>query len=80
MAATRAFLQYALTDRKAVDLLDWMSDIKVPDEHFFQTLNHNPKWPAPGAFTGLFITRAFKLRGLAQIPIFLFRSFVFVQM
>ena len=55
IAATREFVQYALTDRKARDLLDWMSDIKVPDEHFFQTLNHNPRNPAPGAFSGTFI-------------------------
>jgi len=46
---------YALTDRKARDLLDWMSDIKIPDEHFFQTLNHNPQIPAPGAFNGTFV-------------------------
>ena len=56
MAATRAFVKYALTDRKARDLLDWMSDIKVPDEHFFQTLNHNPQNPAPGSFSGVFVT------------------------
>jgi len=52
MAATRAFVRHALTDSKARDLLDWMSDIKIPDEHFFQTLNHNPQLPAPGAFPG----------------------------
>jgi len=55
VAATREFVQHALTDRKALDLLDWMSDIKVPDEHFFQTLNHNPLNPAPGAFYGTLI-------------------------
>ena len=46
-------MQHALTDRKAHDLLDWMSDIKIPDEHFFQTLNHNPHILAPGAFSGI---------------------------
>ena len=54
IAATREFAQHVLTDRKARDLLDWMSDIKVPDEHFFQTLNHNPRIPAPGSFPGTF--------------------------
>ena len=58
IAATRQFAEHALTDRKALDLLDWMSDIKIPDEHFFQTLNHNPLIPAPGAFSG---TLAFSL-------------------
>lgn len=52
MAATRAFVHHALTDRKAQDLLQWMSNIKIPDEHFFQTLNHNPQHSAPGAFPG----------------------------
>ena len=54
VAATREFVRHALTDRRARDLLDWMSDIKVPDEHFFQTLNHNPQLSAPGAFRGTF--------------------------
>jgi len=55
IAVTREFVQHVLTDRKARDLLDWMSDIRVPDEHFFQTLNHNPHNPAPGSFPGTFI-------------------------
>jgi len=58
IAATLEFVQHALTDRKALDLLDWMSDIKIPDEHFFQTLNHNPLIPAPGAFSGTLIFTA----------------------
>ena len=53
MAATCAFVEHALTDRRAQDLLRWMSDIKIPDEHFFQTLNHNPQNSAPGAFAGM---------------------------
>jgi len=57
IAATREFVHHALTDRKARDLFDWMSDIKVPDEHFFQTLNHDPHIPAPGAFSGTLVFR-----------------------
>jgi len=29
-----------------------MRDIRVPDEHFFQTLNHNPQMGIPGSFLG----------------------------
>jgi len=54
MAATREFVQHALTDRKARDLFDWMLDVFVPDELFFQTLNNNWKIPAPGAVSGTF--------------------------
>ena len=53
-AATRKFVEFALSDAKAHDLLLWMKDIKIPDEHFLQTLHHNAKLGAPGAFTGLF--------------------------
>ena len=55
IAVTREFVRHVLTDRKARDLFDWMSDIKVPDEHFFQTINHSPHIPAPGSFPGTFI-------------------------
>jgi len=52
MAVTRAFVEFAVNDRRAQDLLYWMRDIKVPDEHFFQTLNHNPQMNIPGSFKG----------------------------
>jgi len=29
-----------------------MRDIKMPDEHFFQTLNHNPQMDVPGSYLG----------------------------
>ena len=32
-----------------------MRDIRVPDEHFFATLNHNPQLGIPGAYIGEFI-------------------------
>jgi len=52
MAVTREFVEFAVHDHRAQDLLQWMSDIKVPDEHFFQTLNHNPQMNIPGSFLG----------------------------
>jgi len=52
MAVTREFLEFVLNDSRAQDLLHWMRDIRVPDEHFFQTLNHNPQMGIPGSFLG----------------------------
>jgi len=52
MAVTREFVEFAVNDYKAQDLLSWMTDIKMPDEHFFQTLNHNPQMEIPGSFLG----------------------------
>ena len=52
MAVTREFVEFAVHDPRAQDLLHWMSDIKVPDEHFFQTLNHNPQMNIPGSYLG----------------------------
>lgn len=52
MAVTRQFVQFVLTDSTAQDLLRWMSDVKIPDEYFFSTLNHNPQLNIPGSFLG----------------------------
>ena len=52
MAVTREFVEYAVSDPKARDLLYWMRDIKVPDEHYFQTLSHSPHMDIPGSFIG----------------------------
>ena len=52
MAVTRAFVKFAVHDRRAKDLLYWMRNIKMPDEHFFQTLNHNAQMNIPGSFKG----------------------------
>ena len=54
MAVTREFVEFAVNDPRAHDLLYWMRNIKVPDEHFFQTLNHNPQMDIPGSFLGQF--------------------------
>lgn len=53
IAATRGFVNYLLHDKRALDLLEWMRDIRVPDEHFFATLNHNPHLDVPGAYKGI---------------------------
>ncbi|ELT88514.1 hypothetical protein CAPTEDRAFT_121732, partial [Capitella teleta] len=53
VAVTRDFIDYALNDPRAQDLLEWMKDIRAPDEHFFPTLNHNPHLNVPGAYKDL---------------------------
>jgi len=52
MAVTHQFVEFALNDRRAQDLLHWMSNINVPDEHFFQTLSHSPQLGVPGSYKG----------------------------
>lgn len=52
VATTRKFIEFALDDQKARDLLEWMKDIRAPDEHFFPTLNHNSLLNIPGAYKG----------------------------
>lgn len=52
IVANRKFAEYAINDQRANDLLKWMRDIRVPDEHFFQTLNHNPQHDVPGSYKG----------------------------
>ena len=54
VAVTREFVEYAVSDPKARDLLYWMRDIKMPDEHYFQTLSSSPHMDIPGAFIGQF--------------------------
>ena len=53
IVASRAFVEYVLTDEKAHDLRDWMRDTRLADEHYFNTLNHNPHFGVPGAFKGM---------------------------
>ena len=52
IAATRAFIDYVLHNKTAQDILQWMKDIRAPDEHYFATLNHNPQKGVPGSYTG----------------------------
>ncbi|XP_052284970.1 beta-1,3-galactosyl-O-glycosyl-glycoprotein beta-1,6-N-acetylglucosaminyltransferase-like [Dreissena polymorpha] len=49
---SRAFVEFALHNEKAVEFYNWTTKTKIPDETFFATLNHNPRIGAPGAYTG----------------------------
>lgn len=54
VAVTFEFVQFALSDRRALELLEFLRlYTRVPDEFYFSTLNHNPNvLPAPGSYTG----------------------------
>ena len=57
----REFVDWLLTDKVAVDLLNWSRRTYSPDEHYWSTLNHafvNPNLNAPGAFNSLSIEAA----------------------
>lgn len=52
MAVSRKFVEFVISSKIAHDLLDWMYDIRVPDEHFFSSLNHSPHLKVPGSYKG----------------------------
>ncbi|XP_063115935.1 N-acetyllactosaminide beta-1,6-N-acetylglucosaminyl-transferase isoform X1 [Cavia porcellus] len=45
VALTREFVNFVLTDQRAIDLLQWSKDTYSPDEHFWVTLNRIPGVP-----------------------------------
>lgn len=52
---SRAFVQFLLTDQRAVDLLNWSRKILTPDELYWATLHHtyaNPHLRTPGGYKG----------------------------
>lgn len=52
IAANREFVDFAIHNQKAKDLLEWIKNASVPDEGFFQTLNHNPSLHIRGSYLG----------------------------
>ncbi|XP_040611797.1 N-acetyllactosaminide beta-1,6-N-acetylglucosaminyl-transferase isoform X4 [Mesocricetus auratus] len=42
VALTRDFASFVMTDKRAIDLLEWSKDTYSPDEHFWVTLNRIP--------------------------------------
>ncbi|XP_046352711.1 beta-1,3-galactosyl-O-glycosyl-glycoprotein beta-1,6-N-acetylglucosaminyltransferase-like isoform X1 [Haliotis rufescens] len=51
--ANRDFVDYAINNQVAKDLLNWVKQTKIPDETFFSTLNHNPQLQIPGTYIGV---------------------------
>lgn len=52
IAANRDFVDFAIHNQKAKDLLAWLRNASVPDEGFFPTLNHNPSLHIRGSYLG----------------------------
>ncbi|XP_074659158.1 beta-1,3-galactosyl-O-glycosyl-glycoprotein beta-1,6-N-acetylglucosaminyltransferase-like [Tubulanus polymorphus] len=52
ITASRAFVEFVIGDKKAIQLRDWLSHARIPDEALFSTLQHNPQLGTPGAYTG----------------------------
>ena len=52
IVANRDYVDFALHNQKAKDLLAWVKNVSVPDECFFPTLNHNPSLRVRGAYLG----------------------------
>ncbi|XP_052273483.1 beta-1,3-galactosyl-O-glycosyl-glycoprotein beta-1,6-N-acetylglucosaminyltransferase-like isoform X3 [Dreissena polymorpha] len=53
VVVNRGFVDFALHDQRAHDLLNWTRQTQVPDETFFSTLNHNPHLGVPGSYLGV---------------------------
>lgn len=45
IAATRKFVEFVLNDKIATDFYQWLSDIYIPDEVFFSSLQRHPGTP-----------------------------------
>ena len=52
IAASRAFVDYAINNKIAIRFLEWVKKTQVPDETFFTSLHYNPHLKVPGAFIG----------------------------
>ena len=53
IAASRHFVEYALHNETAKDLLQWVKKVGMPDECYFATLNHNPSLKIKGSYLGM---------------------------
>ncbi|XP_076451294.1 beta-1,3-galactosyl-O-glycosyl-glycoprotein beta-1,6-N-acetylglucosaminyltransferase 3-like [Babylonia areolata] len=52
IVASRAFVDYVLHAPPAQEYLRWCQKTRFPEEHFFNSLNHNPHLGAPGRRPG----------------------------
>lgn len=52
IVVNRDFVDFAIHNQKAKDLLEWVKQVSVPDECYFATLNHNPILRIRGSYLG----------------------------
>jgi hypothetical protein len=52
---SRSFVEFIISDKRAMGLLEWSRHTYSPDEHYWSTLHHlysNPHLHAPGGYRG----------------------------
>ncbi|XP_022099636.1 beta-1,3-galactosyl-O-glycosyl-glycoprotein beta-1,6-N-acetylglucosaminyltransferase-like [Acanthaster planci] len=59
-AATRRFIEFVLTDQRAIDLLEWTRDTYSPDEVYWATLQRLPG--VPGGFPDNIANSGYRFR------------------
>ena len=52
ITASRAFVNFTLHDKRAIEFREWVKDTGVPDETFFTSLNFSPQLGVPGSYKG----------------------------
>jgi len=55
IAAVRAFVEYVIHNKTAIEFLNWVKDTSIPDETYFSSLNHSPHLRAPGSYLGMLL-------------------------
>ncbi|KAK6182401.1 hypothetical protein SNE40_010102 [Patella caerulea] len=58
----RQFVDFAVNDNRSIDFIEWLNKTKIPDESFFNSLNHNPHLGIPGSFKGTNITTSWETK------------------
>ena len=53
VALSRPFVDFAINNKLAKDLLEWCRKVEIPDELFFSTLHNNPQLNIPGSYKGM---------------------------
>ncbi|KAK6172748.1 hypothetical protein SNE40_016345 [Patella caerulea] len=53
IVVNRDFVDYVLNNKTAIDFLEWVKNVDVPDETYFSSLNHNPHLGIPGSYKGI---------------------------
>lgn len=52
IVAQRGYIDFILHNKVALDFLEWVKQVKHPDETYFASLNHSPLLKVPGSYLG----------------------------
>lgn len=50
---SRKFVDFILHNQTSKDVLNWLEEVKSPDEYYWATLNHDKNVAAPGGYSGV---------------------------